>query len=320
MDGYVAVTDIGWYEHLAPQYFWDEVNFWRPSAYHSFRGAPGSPFFFKLKAPHNAIGGFGLVAQFSKLPDWLAWECFREANGAASFRDMEQRLNKIRARNKFKKGGTVPQIGCILLSGAVFFPRELWIPQPVDWAPRNLTYTRYDLSTGEGHRIWRECEQRLKALSITVREFPRSKSVSLTVADDALARFGKAQLVKPRLGQGSFRVAVTDAYSRACAVTGEHSLPALEAAHIRPYKQFGPHDIANGLLLRADLHRLFDKGYVTVTSERRVEVSPRLRIDYENGRSYYPYHGRALELPSDPALRPAQEHLTWHNENVYQAG
>jgi putative restriction endonuclease len=77
-------------------------------------------------------------------------------------------------------------------------------------------------------------------------------------------RYGKPLLVWPRIGQGVFRIAVTDAYGRACAVTGEHSLPALEAAHIRPYAAEGLHDVANGLLLRSDLHRLFDKGYVTV--------------------------------------------------------
>jgi putative restriction endonuclease len=78
-------------------------------------------------------------------------------------------------------------------------------------------------------------------------------------------RYGTPQLVAPRLGQGAFRVAVIEAYGRACAVTGEHSLPALDAAHIRSYDQEGPHEVRNGILLRADLHRLFDKGYLTVT-------------------------------------------------------
>jgi putative restriction endonuclease len=139
MHGYVAVTHQRWFQHLALRRFWEEVNFWRPSAFHAFNGPAGSPFFFKLKAPHNAIGGFGLVARFGRLPDWLAWECFGEGNGAASFDEMEQRLNEIRTRNKFQSSGPVPQIGCILLSSAVFFPEAFWIPQPADWAPRNLT-------------------------------------------------------------------------------------------------------------------------------------------------------------------------------------
>jgi hypothetical protein len=110
-------------------------------------------------------------------------------------------------------------------------------------------------------------------------------------------RFGKPVFVRPRLGQGAFRLAVTAAYSRACSVTGEHSLPALEAAHIRPYAEGGEHEVNNGILFRSDLHRLFDRGYVTVTPDFRLEVSNRLRLDYDNGRSYYPLHGSKVMVP-----------------------
>jgi putative restriction endonuclease len=126
-------------------------------------------------------------------------------------------------------------------------------------------------------------------------------------------------LVQPRLGQGIFRVAVMDAYSRACAVTQEHSLPALEASHIQPYAKHGPHDVRNGVLLRADLHRLFDQGYVTITPEYRLEVSPRLKEDYRNGRSYYPLHGSSVSIPAAVADAPSVDFLRWHNERVYRA-
>lgn len=231
MDGYVAVTHSDWFNYLARRPFWEEINFWRPSAHHAFKGAPGSPFFFKLKAPHNAIGGFGLVTKFSRLPDWLAWECFGEANGAASFAEMEQRLDEIRTRNRFIDAGPIPQIGCILLSSAVFFPRDMWIDQPSDWAPRNLTYQRYSLDEGEGLRVWRECQERLRLLQVGARAFPIS---AVAEALEEQQRFGTPRLIRPRLGQGIFRVAVTDAYGRACSVTGEHSLPVLEASHIKP--------------------------------------------------------------------------------------
>jgi putative restriction endonuclease len=318
MHGYVAVTHHGWFEHLAPRRFWDEVNFWRPSAHHGFNGPPGSPFFFKLKAPHNAIAGFGLVARFARLPDWLAWECFGEGNGASSFAAMEQRLNQIRVRNRFVAAGPVPQIGCILLSSAVFFPVEWWIPQPSDWAPRNLTYQRYDLETGEGLRIWRECQERVTSLRVDAGTFPVPAVFETSTADSESNRFGAAGLVTPRLGQGTFRVAVTDAYGRACAVTGEHSLPVLEAAHIKPYAQAGPHAVNNGLLLRADLHRLFDQGYMTINSERRLEVSGRLRAEYENGRTYYPFHGSEIHLPQLRTEWPSDEFLLWHNQHVFR--
>jgi putative restriction endonuclease len=121
------------------------------------------------------------------------------------------------------------------------------VAQPADWAPRNLAYQKYDLRSGEGARFWRVCQERAGSL----------------VATPGLAspgeRFGQPHLVTPRLGQGIFRVAVTDAYGRACAATGEHSPPALDPAHIRPYARDGQHAVSNGLLLRSDLHRLFDR-------------------------------------------------------------
>ena len=71
------------------------------------------------------------------------------------------------------------------------------------------------------------------------------------------------------------------------------------------------------LLLRADMHRLFDQGYVTITPDRQFHVSERLRRDYENGRTYYPFHGKTIASPpSGP--EPAHDFLAWHNEHVYR--
>ena len=110
---------------------------------------------------------------------------------------------------------------------------------------------------------------------------------------------------------------MTDAYNRACAVTQEHSLPALEAAHIRPFAKDGPHEVRNGLLLRADLHRLFELGYLTVTPKYTLDVSDRLRHDYHNGRSYYPLRGSPISIPAAEAERPTRDLLVWHNQNIF---
>ena len=113
---------------------------------------------------------------------------------------------------------------------------------------------------------------------------------------------------------------MTDAYDRRCAVTGEKTLPVLEAAHIKPYASLGPHRVSNGILLRSDLHKLFDLGYLTVTPELKLEVSPRLKTEWHNGREYYAHHGQPLRIqPADPASQPSGEFLTWHNENRFRA-
>jgi putative restriction endonuclease len=314
MEGWLAVTHQDWFDFLARRRRWDEINFWTPSDHYAFRGTPGAPFLFKLKSPRNAIGGFGIFSKFAPLPEWLAWECFGEGNGASSFEEMTARLAEIRARNNMTPQPGKAQIGCILLAQAVFFPPDMWIPQPSDWPKQNLRNKRYDFTVGEMRQIWDACLERAAALDDAL--FTLGDRTPLLVREQG--RFGDAVLVKPRLGQGIFRVAVTGAYRRACAITGEHSLPALEAAHIVPYSKGGEHDVSNGLLLRSDFHRLFDKGYVTVTPSGQIEVSRRLKADYENGKSYYTFHGK--ELLVRPQLTdewPAPKRLRWHNENVF---
>jgi putative restriction endonuclease len=302
MEGFVAVTDPGWWAQLAREPGPKDANFWRPSA-RAFRLAVGTPFFFKLKAPHNAIAGFGYFAGFSVLPDWLAWETFGAANGVPNLAALRARLSSIQdgARITADPGG---RIGCCLIAEAVFFAREQWIAAPRDWSPRTQTGARIDLDAGDGPRIWSECRARIAPPIVGVHESPSE-------------RYGSPMLHTPRLGQGIFRVRVLDAYGRACAVTTEHSLPVLDAAHIRPFANGGEHAVANGLVLRSDLHRLFDRGYVTVDDEDRLVVGRRLKDDFENGRTYYALQGRSLALPQDAALRPAQSALAWHRAEMF---
>lgn len=201
------------------------------------------------------------------------------------------------------------RIGCILLAEPVFFAEDEWVVEPADWQANIVRGKGYELTEGEGARIWRECLDRATAR--------RVQDLALQIAEARPRRYGNSVLVHPRLGQGSFRVSVLDAYQRACAVTREHSLPVLKAAHIRPFSEGGPHDVSNGLLLRSDIHRLFDAGYVTVTPEYRFEVSRRLKEEFENGRSYYPLHGQRILLPRKIAERPDSALLRWHNEDRF---
>ena len=112
---------------------------------------------------------------------------------------------------------------------------------------------------------------------------------------------------------------VTDSYSRRCSITGEKTLPVLEAAHIKPYALSGPHFISNGILLRSDMHKLFDSGYITITPDLKVEVSKKIKEEFENGREYYQYHGKdLLYLPNREIDKPATQFIDWHNNNVFR--
>jgi putative restriction endonuclease len=204
------------------------------------------------------------------------------------------------------------EIGCVMLSVPVFFEREDWILPPADWPRSGIMQGKsYDLSAGEGARVWDSCQAVARGRGLLAGRSERA-------SEPAGPRYGEPVLVRPRLGQGTFRIAVTDAYGRSCAVTSEHSLPVLEAAHIRPFAQHGPHEVSNGVLLRTDIHRLFDKGYVTVTPDYRFLVSRRLKDEYQNGRTYYAMHGTPIHLPREPRDYPDSARLEWHARELFR--
>ena len=132
------------------------------------------------------------------------------------------------------------------------------------------------------------------------------------------ARYGTPVLRQMRLGQGTFRATIIDAYERRCVVTNERTLPVLEAAHIKPYSQMGPHAADNGLLLRSDLHTLFDQGYVSVSPDLRLLVSRSIRAEFENGRDYYALAGREIRRPAAGNPPPSREYLEWHADTVFR--
>lgn len=311
MTGTVANTDYDWFVFLRNEGPLEEVNFWQPSPRRP-RLEPGTPFFFHLKKPHYAIGGFGSFARWTSMPLWLAWETFGRQNGAADVASLALRIAPYQHASG-RSGDTLrSEIGCIMLSQPVFFAHGDWVRRPNDWRPEIVDRKTYDLGSGEGRRIFDEC--RTVAATYRVKSGER-----LVVPEMPVDRYGQPILVRPRLGQHTFAAAVTDAYGRACAVTSEHSLPALQAAHIRPYSEGGTHDVSNGLLLRADIHQLFDRGYVMVHPQtRKFHVSTALKGDFANGRSYYPLEGTGIYVPESTADRPSADLLAWHADTKFR--
>lgn len=308
MNGVVAITDIDWFQFLAQQPALEEVNFWRPSDTRTPQQVrAGMPVIFKLRKRFGGwIVGWGVFARHDVLPAWLAWDAFEVRNGAASFAEMRQRIEGLRTDSASARvtGGDY-EIGCLMLAEPVFLPRERWVRPPADWPDNVVQGKAYDLLHGEGARVWEDCRAAAGLDSQGVTD-------SITVPSGEQPRYGAPSLTRPRLGQGIFRLAVTSAYGRSCAVTSEHSLPALEAAHIRPYGEGGAHETSNGLLLRSDIHKLYDKGYVGVTTDLRFVVSDKLKDHFSNGKSYYPLHGKPIGLPEHSADRPNLDYLEWH--------
>ena len=302
MRAFIGVTDREWFNLLSSKPSLEEVNFWQPSGHRLFRAlSPGELFLFKLHSPNDFIVGGGFYAHSSLLPISLAWESFGVSNGAPDLPQMRSRVAKYRREQEDKFADYT--IGCILLEQPFFFSQDQWIPVPADWKSNIVQGRGYDLTVEPGKTLWEQLGMAMTAPGVNV---------------EAQKRYGDPIIIMPRLGQGSFRVLITDVYQRRCAMTGEKTLPALEAGHIRPYADMGQHAVSNGLLLRRDLHALFDKGYITVTPSYTIEISKRIKEEFENGKDYYRLHGTTVSVPEKPEDRPAAEHLAWHNETMFK--
>ena len=311
MKFWVGVTDGKWYRYLNsinPE----DVNFWQPGGNSTFKVLqPGAPFLFKLRYPDNAIVGVGFFSSHTFLPINIAWDVFGNRNGCNTFNEFQNLILQYRS----EKFDINPTIGCIVLTNPIFFKQEDWIKAPEDWSKSIVQGKSYDTNNIIGQELWGQVETLLqKYLQPAV---PIEQSVQVFEEEEPM--YGTSLLRRVRLGQGAFRVLVTDAYTRKCSITGEKTLPVLEAAHIKPYALAGPHTISNGLLLRSDVHKLFDTGYLTITDNYKVEVSKRIKEEFENGKEYYQFHGKnLLYMPKEEKERPNLHFVQWHNENVYK--
>lgn len=126
------------------------------------------------------------------------------------------------------------------------------------------------------------------------------------------AREKIARLVSKRRGQPEFRRILLNAYNSQCAISQCDAIPALEAAHIVPYRCPETNHISNGLLLRADIHTLFDLGFIAVdTTRMAIEIHPDLRAT-----SYRTLLGAPLHLPHKEEFWPSTEALNLHRQEA----
>ena len=308
---WVGVTDKDWFTFLAARHP-DEVNFWQPGGTTPFKALkPGELFLFKLKSPWNVIAGGGFFVKYVSLPLSLTWDAFQENNGTASYLELRNKIFTYRARSGEREPD--PRIGCIILTDPFFFDESLWIPQPQSWGRNIVQGKTYGVDEDDGKALYTAVQARLQ---FSLPNATVEIGSLVQPASEQGERYRMSQ-TKHRLGQGTFRTLVTEAYHWRCAATGERTLPVLEAAHIKPFAESGPHDVRNGVLLRSDLHTLFDLGYITISPDYRLEVSGKIKEEYENGREYYALQGKAIALPEQRAQQPLQKFLDWHNRQVF---
>jgi putative restriction endonuclease len=300
MRAWVAVTDPEWYDFLLGKPGFPVVNFWKPSGKSFHAVGEGEYFFFKVKGTINRVVGGGVYGGYaiSRLSD--AWKSLGEANGAPSFERLEHLVKK----------GSDPLIGCTFVHSPVFYREVDAFPLPPDWSPNLQTGTRYDMSDRRYAAYFAELMQ---FVPHTVPEL----TPDVSWFDDGPV-FRAPHLTPTRMRQNAFRMVVSTAYHDRCAITGSKIRPALQAAHILPVTQGGKNRIDNGLLLRSDVHAMFDGGYLGVDPAYGLRVSPRLRNEFGNGEQFYAKAGERIDLPDHRPNRPQREFLEWHLDTVFK--
>ncbi len=314
MDPFIALTDKRWFDYLSIQAIdgvVDEVNFWQPKGTKPMRRMePGTPVFFRLKKPHHALVGYGFFAHFQVVPVEEAWNLFGWRNGDGSMASFLTRISSYRNEDLSLSANRRKPIGCTVLRDARFWPEARWVSwrEEQGWK-RNIVQGRTETDTTRKQFL-------MESIANEHAVIPRDLGQNFIPVDiDQRTLIEREVLV--RQGQGTFRLRLLDAYGR-CAITGEHTQPVLDAAHIQPYLGPASNHVQNGLLLTKEFHALFDRGYVTVTPDYQVKVSDALHDEWNNGARYYAFQGNSILLPDSPEARPCRNVLAWHQNEVYR--
>ena len=318
---YVGVTDRDWAAFLAARPELEEVNFWLPNPSTGFAALKqGEPFLFKTHYPDNSLVGGGFFEGCVPLRVSEAWKFFGEGNGVSDAEALLAKTGKYRRSRSDQGSGPSheldhddPTIGCVMLNGVTWFG-EWSLPAPTSFAKNIVRGKGYDAGTDS-------------VVDLALGRLMADHTAADVTDDNRPAvalgpTHGTPRLVVPRMNQGAFRAVVLDVYESRCAITGHRIRPTLQAAHIRPVAHGGEHRVDNGLLLRSDIHTLFDLGYVTVDPTYRLRVSARLREDFGNGEDLYAREtaGEQIALPRGPGDRPSREALEWHGDTTFLAG
>lgn len=314
MRAYVFPTDTTWSTYLRARPGLDNVNFWLPGGGGFAALSRGDRFVYRSKqsAGGRLIGG-GLFDGFVKLKVSEAWSTFENANGCGSLDQLHASISAYRAKNN-QPYEDDPVIGCIMLRDSFFVNSDLELPVPPSYP---MTATKGRGYTPE-HEEWSYLEAAFAEMLLRAEVQSRSPEADITAYVEGPTR-GEPQLVVPRVGQHSFKALTLTGYHRRCAITGAKITPVLQAAHIRPVARDGQHRLDNGLLLRSDVHILFDGGYLGIDPSHRLLVSNRIRQDFGNGDEFYSLAGRTIDLPDRPVDRPSRESIEWHLDTVFNA-
>lgn len=277
-----------------------EVNFWTPTPWRMRALSEGDHFYLLLKSPIRKIGGYGKFVRYEELRCSEAWVKYGPGNGVSDQLTLRNRaMGYVGRRTARDTSIPDPVIGCIILRDLVVLQEEQFFAPESRGAPVGLKVVKY--------KTFPEIDSLLPSIDA----MPPTGSFDLVNPDE---RKDRKTLAVVRPDQQRFRRLLLGAYDGACTITGESTQVALDAAHIQPFVNRASNDVQNGLLLRKDIHALFDAGLLTVTSEMRVKSS-----DLLESPAYQELDGCLIRLPRSRSAWPADIALEFHRRWKFRA-
>lgn len=267
------------------------INFWTPTGWEPKKINPGDMFYLFLKSPYRKVGGYARYVYSFQLTVRDAWNKFGQANGASDINMMLEQLSSIR-------GSRIDEntiIGCIMLQDPVFLPDNeffdsMEIGVEIKQAMQKFKY--------------------IKGAEIIRQEYTIDKIDDYILNEEATVEY-TLSAHKRRIGQSTFREKLLELY-RKCAVTREDYPLVLEAAHIDPYIGESSNYPQNGLILRSDVHKLFDANLLAIDTNYHVKLSNILA-----GTSYERFENEPIVLPENKNFYPSEDALKRRIEKLF---
>lgn len=286
----ISPTDKNWFDYLKNEGFNSKVNFWTPTPWNIKNLKSGNKLYFMLKSPIRKIGGFGEFVEYKNMSALEAWNIFGYRNGRNSKDEFIQSIQKYIDKNSQKFGGKpidlkTYEIGCIVLDNCEFWDEKNYIDisnHEVEFAPQVVTIKYFD-----------QYDSIKKSIEI---------NTNFNIVNEK--RIEKKGITNVRIGQSEFKAKILRAYKNKCCISNETTPELLEAAHIQEYRNNYSNHIQNGLLLRVDIHRLYDNRLIYIDNEYKIHIS-----NLVTSENYRQYDGKIINLPNEITEYPSKEAL-----------
>lgn len=296
-------TDPNWLASLAKNGVTDNVNFWRKDK-RKLNLLEGASLFFKKRGTQEIVGR-GIFREMKMSTLQQAWEEFGKGNGADTFEEFTERAAEVIHIDS-------EDVCCIILDRLEFLSDEDTYTVPESFFAKNILASKF-VEEQEQPKLFELFEP---FTHVSDKKHEKLISIEKGISEEEFStknlKEGKERVLRSlaiRRGQKGFRDKLLRAYSSRCAVTGTSVADVLEAAHIIPYSGKETNHTQNGILLRADIHTLFDLGLAFIADDYSFHlVTESLRREYPG------LNGKRINLPELEEHHPSLDALAHHRK------